>query len=83
MYRSSSGVFMTNNTSSGMKKHRESIEQENRQTAKMFTFFHFSSLGGLVHNDFCTKQQHFALSSAPDHCFFTTLKSHEALRTGH
>ena len=38
-YRSSSRVFMTNNTPSGAKKHRESTEPESRQTPKMFFLF--------------------------------------------
>ena len=38
-YRSSSSVFMTKNTPSGAKKHRESTESESHQTAKMFFFF--------------------------------------------
>jgi len=37
-YRSSSSVFMTSNTPSGAKKHRENTEPESRQTAKMFFF---------------------------------------------
>ena len=37
-YRSSSSVFMTNNTPSGAKMHRESTVPESRQTAKMFFF---------------------------------------------
>ena len=37
-YRSSSSVFMTNNTPSGAKMHRESTEPESHQTAKMFFF---------------------------------------------
>ena len=40
-YRSSSSVFMTKNTPSGAKKHRESTEPESHQTAKMFSFFFF------------------------------------------
>ena len=39
MYHSSSSVFMTKNTSYGMKKHCQSIEPGSCQTAKMF-FFH-------------------------------------------
>ena len=35
------GVFMTNNTPSGAKKHRKSTEPRSRQTAKMFFFFFF------------------------------------------
>jgi len=37
----------------------------------------------LFHDGFCTKQQHFTLSSVLAHRFFTTLKSHEAVRTSH
>jgi len=47
-YLSSSSVFMTNNTPSGVEKHRESAELESQQTAKMFSFF--SSSDGLVGN---------------------------------
>ena len=35
-YRSSSRVFVTNNTPSGAKKHRESTKPESRQMANMF-----------------------------------------------
>ena len=37
----------------------------------------------LFHDGFCTKQQHFTLSSVLAHRFFTTLKSHEEVRTSH
>ena len=53
--------------------------------AKMF--FLSSSSDGLVqnydfHNGFCTKQ-HFTLSSARAHHFFTTSKTYKALETIH
>ena len=48
-YRSSSTVFMMNNTPSGAKKHRESTEPESRQiTAERFFFISSSSSNGLV-----------------------------------
>jgi len=37
----------------------------------------------LFHSGFCTKQQHFTLSSAPAHRFFTTLKPHRVVIMGH
>jgi len=37
----------------------------------------------LLHSGFHTKQEHFTLSSAPGQHFFTTLKSHKVLLTGH
>jgi len=37
------GVFMTNSTPSGVRKHRESTEPESRQTTKLFFFFFSSS----------------------------------------
>jgi len=64
-----------NNMPSSMKK---SIKPESCQMAKMFSFSS-SSFSWLFHNGFHTKRQHFTLSIAPAHCFFTSLKSHEAL----
>ena len=43
LYYSSSSVFMTNNTPSGVKKHCESTEPESCQMAKMFFFLLSSS----------------------------------------
>ena len=40
-HRSSSSVFMMNNTPSGAKMNRESTKPESRQMAKMFSFFFF------------------------------------------
>ena len=57
-------------------KHRESTEPESHQTAKMFFFLLLLQKGQfkfarLFHDGFCTKQQHFPLSSAPVHRFFS------------
>jgi len=69
---------MTNNMPwSGAKKRRESIEAESRRTTKTF------KIVWLFHDGFHTKRQHFTLSSAPTHYFFTTLKSPEVLWTHH
>jgi len=45
---------MTNNTSSGTKKHRESTEPESHQTVKMFSFFFFffSRASSNLHDSF-------------------------------
>jgi len=74
---------MTNHMPTDLKKHCKNTKPQIHQTAKMF-FFLSSSSYVLVQNcvklcDFFTmvfaqKQQHFALSSAPVHRFFTTLK---------
>ena len=69
---------MTCKTPSGTKKRCESSKAEHCQTAKMFFFFLFffvsrraSSKLWLFHDGFHTKQ-HFTLSSASTHHFFTT-----------
>jgi len=55
----------------------------------MFFFLSSSLSDELLRNKvtlddgFLTKQQRFTLSSAPAHRFFATLKSHEAVQTGH
>ena len=50
------GVFMTNNTPSGAKKHRKSTEPRSRQTAKMFFFFFFffRRASSKLHDSFTT-----------------------------
>ena len=78
MYHSSSNVFMTNKTPSGVKEHCECAKPEIHQTAKIS----FPPLSSdrlvqncvLSHNTFCTKQQHFTLMSTWPHCFFCIFK---------
>ena len=61
MYCSSSGVFMMNNTPSGMKKHRESTEPE---ICQMFFFpSSSSSSDGLVQN-YTTHSRWFSYQTA-------------------
>jgi len=79
---------MMNNMPTNAKKHRKSTKPESHQTAKMFFFFSSSS-DGLVQNCVTLSQwishktAEFTLSSAPTDHFFTTLKSHKAVWTGH
>ena len=80
MYYPSLNVFMMNNMPGGMKKHCESNEPESHpRWPKHFA----SSKLWLFHDGFHTKQQHFTLSSAPAHWFFSTLKSHMVVWTSH
>jgi len=68
---------MTKNMPSGAKKYHEHSEPEISTLPSSFLFFLlWSSLDMLVQN--CI--QHFTLSSAPAHCFFTTLKSQGAVQ---
>jgi len=60
---------MTHNMPSGVKKHHESTKPESCQTAKI--------------DGFRTNQQHFTPNSVLTRHFFTTLKSHKAVRTSH
>ena len=72
-YYHSSSVFMTNNMPSGVIKHQKSTKPESLlflQTGLLKSVW-------LFHNGFCTKQQHFTLSSAQ------TLKSYGAVQTSH
>jgi len=62
------------------------LNQKITRRPKCLSFFFFrraSSNLCLFHDGFCTKQQHFSLSSVPAHCFFPGLKSHEAIQTAH
>jgi len=56
-YHSSSIIFMTNSTFSGWIMHHENTRL-------------FQNKVGTYHDGFCTKQQHFTLSSALSHHFF-------------
>ena len=78
--------IMTNDTPSGVKKHRKSPKPESHQMAKMFSIFLSSSSSSsdeLVQN--CTRfSQRFSHRTAAFYTrFFTTLKTHEAVQTGH
>ena len=55
-------------------------------SSKLFFFLlqtGYFKFAWLFHDGFCTKQQHFSLSSVPAHRFFPGSKSHEAIRTAH
>ena len=56
-YRSSLSVFMTKNTPSGNKKHRESTEPESRQTERMF-------ISGPAHHFFPGLKSHETIRTA-------------------
>ena len=66
-YCSSSSVFIMNNTPSGAKN----TKPESHLETKMFFFFLFRLASSLCAWLFLHKQQHFTLSSAPAHNFFT------------
>ena len=90
-YNSSLSVLMTYNTPSGTTKHCKSTEPESRQTAKIFSFpssflfffLFFRWAGSKV--QYATKRAAFLhwAARAPAHRFFTTLKSHKVVQTGH
>ena len=69
--------FMTNKTLSGMKDCCEGTELESHQTAILLPSDRLVQSYMTLSWSFSHKQQHFALSSAWPHHFFTTLKSHE------
>jgi len=63
---------------------KSTVKVLNQKVAKQ-PIYSFSSSDRLVQNcvtssHFCTKQQHFTMSSAPAHCF---LKFHQVVQTGH
>jgi len=79
---------MTNNTPVALKSITKVPNQKVSRQPKYFSFFFFffrkaSSNLHDFHGGFCTKQQHFPLSSAPVHPIFPGLKSHKAIRTAH
>jgi len=65
---------MNNSTPSSANKHHESTEPKFCQTAKMFFFL----LQTELHDSFT-----ITVSNAPANRFFTSLKSPEAVHTGH
>jgi len=77
-YCSSSIVFVTNKTPNGARKHRESTQPNSSKTAKLFFFRRATEYCVTSHAGLRTKQQHFLLSSARPHRFFTNSKSRKA-----
>jgi len=66
-YRSSLSVFVTKNTPSGAKKHREGTEPESHQTAFLFFFFFFFFFGQASSNSRGSFTMIFAQNSSIFH----------------